>query len=286
MSEYRFPTVQQPDVSIVIVTLNAFTDLERALRVLLDNTEPSYELTVVDNDSRDGTSALLEQLENATVVRNRRNYGFGVANNQGAARARGRYIFFLNPDVCVNPGWLPPLVRRIESDDSIAAVGPMVLAPDGSLQSAGPLLSRSGSTASYGDGDRPDRSEYQLARVVDYLGGGCLLVRRRAFNEVGGFDPAYGLLYYEDVDLCLALAARGYRSVYEPRSRVTHMRGAPSDALVLSALRNRGLLARRWSDVLASRPLPPLATSPLRIVGARDVPAVRWADCDVPDPIG
>jgi GT2 family glycosyltransferase len=276
MSELRFPRLRRPDVSVVIVTLDALDELEQGLHALLDNTEPRYEVIVVDNDSRDGTPAFLEQIANATVVRNSRNYGFGVANNQGAAHARGRHLFFLNPDVHVEPGWLPPLLRRIDSDDRIGAVGPMVCSPDGLLESAGPLLSRSGSPANYGEGDRPDRPEYRLARVVDYLGGGCLLVRRRAFNEIGGFDPAYGLLYYEDVDLCLALGANGYRSIFEPGSSVMHRRSAPSEPLRLRALRNRGLLVRRWSRALASRPLAPLAASPRRILDAREAPGISW----------
>ncbi len=270
MSELRIPALRRPDVSIVIVTHNPGEVLEQALRALLDNTEPCYELIVVDNGSDDGTPSYLEQIENATIVVNSKNYGFGVGSNQAAARARGSYLVFLNQDVCVHPGWLPPLLKRIESDERVGAVGPMLLNPDGSLQCAGALLARSGSATCYGDGTRPDRPEYASARVVDFLAGACLLVRRRAFNEVGGFDPAYGLAYFEDADLCLALAAHGYRSVYEPASSVTHLRGKPNAHLLNLALRNRALFERRWRRVLAARPLAPLASSPLRTSAARD----------------
>jgi GT2 family glycosyltransferase len=285
MSGLRVPAIRRPDVSIVVVTYNSGDVVSHAVRTLLERTEACYELILVDNGSDDSTPALIQQVENATVVLNPRNYGFSVANNQGAARARGRHVFFLNPDVFVNPGWLPPLLRLIDADGRTGAVGPMVLSPDGSLQFAGALLSRSGSTACYGDGDRPDRSEYRVSRVVDYLGGGCLLVRRRAFNEVGGFDPAYGLLYSEDVDLCLALAARDYRSIYEPSSSVIHERGMPSAALSLQAQRNRALLEQRWRRVLAARPLAPLETSRRRMLAAREAPAVAAADREVVDPL-
>ena len=277
MSELRIPALRRPDVSIVIVTYNAGEVLSQALRALLENTEPCYELIVVDNGSDDGTPSRLREVESATIVLNTRNYGFGAANNQGAAHARGRYVVFLNQDVFVHPGWLRPLVEQIEADERVGAVGPMLLNPDGSLQCAGALLSRSGSTACYGDGDRPDRPEYRFARVVDYLAGACLLVRRGAFTDVGGFDPAYGLAYFEDADLCLTLAARGYRSVYEPRSSVTHLRGKPGAELSLLALRNCALFERRWRRVLASRPLSPLAASRRRTLAARDAPAVATA---------
>jgi GT2 family glycosyltransferase len=274
VSALRLPALRRPDVSVVIVTYNAGEVLDPALRALLENTEPCYELILVDNGSDDGTPARLREVESATIVLNRLNYGFGAANNLGAAHARGRYVVFLNQDVFVHPGWLPPLVEQIEADEQVGAVGPMLLNPDGSLQCAGALLSRSGSAACYGDGDDPDQPEYADARVADFLAGACLLVRRRAFNDVGGFDPAYGLAYFEDADLCLALAAQGYRSVYEPASRVTHLRGKPRADVLQLALRNRALFERRWRRVLAARPLAPLAASPRRTSAARDAPAL------------
>jgi hypothetical protein len=147
------------------------------------------------------------------------------------------------------------------------------------------LLSRSGSVACYGEGDSPEQREYRLARVVDFLAGACLLVRRRAFDEVGGFDPAYGLGYFEDADLCLTLTASGYRCVYEPASRVTHLRGRPGEAMLGLAVRNRALFERRWRGVLASRPLSPLRASRRRTLGARDAPALVAADPQHPDPL-
>jgi GT2 family glycosyltransferase len=251
------PTVSHPDVSIIIVTYEGAEVVETALRALLDNTEPCYELILIDNGSSDRTPTLLRQVGNATVVLNERNTGFGAANNDGADRTRGRYVLFLNQDAFVHRGWLPPLLERIESDDAIGAVGPMLLNPDGSLQCAGAMIFRTGDTRCYGVGDDPELPEYGLARDVDYLSGACLLTRRSAFNDIGGFNPAYGLAYFEDADLCLSLATRGYRSVYEPRSRITHVRGRPSDALLELAARNRTLFERRWREVLASRPLPP-----------------------------
>ena len=110
---------------------------------------------------------------------------------------------------------VPPLAERLDSHSRVGAVGPMLLNPDGSLQCAGAIVFRSGATACYGEGDDPERAGYQFARVVDYVPGACLLIRRRAFEDTGGFDGRYGLAYFEDADLGLALADRGYRSMYE-----------------------------------------------------------------------
>lgn len=269
-----------PVVSIIVAVHNGSRVLPEALEALQRNTEPWYELILVENGSTDDSSALVREVESATVVLNTRNLGFGVANNQAAARARGRHLVFLNQDALVEPGWLPPLLDRIDADGRIGAVGPKLLFPDGSLQCAGALLSRSGSGNCYGTGDNPGQAEYGVARVVDYLAGACLVVRRSAFQQVGGFDAAYGLAYFEDADLCLSLAAHGYRCVYEPRSSVTHLLGQPREPLLALALRNRSLFERRWRSVLAARPLSPLAASPRRTIAARDAPALAAADQD------
>ena len=253
MPSIQLAEVARPLVSIVMVTYDGAEVVERAVRALVENTEPVYELILVDNGSVDGTPSLLERVEGATIVRNRRNTGFGAASNDGAARARGRYLLFLNQDAFVHRGWLPPLLERLESDEGIGAVGPMLLNQDGSLQCAGAAVLRSGHTLCHGEGDDPERPEYGVARGVDYLAGACLLVRSDAFMNVGGFDPIYGLAYFEDADLCLALGARGFDSVYEPGSRVTHVRGRPNEALLRLAERNRRLFERRWRHVLATR---------------------------------
>jgi GT2 family glycosyltransferase len=276
MPDLCFPAVERPAVSIVMVTYNAADWARRALEALADHTPACYELIVVDNASSDGTRELLaSELRQATLVLNDGNRGFGSANNQGAARAVGRHLLFLNNDALVGPDWLPPLIERIESHERIGAVGPRLLNLDGSLQIAGALLSRSGSTLELGYGEDADASAYRFPRIVDYLSGACLLVRRVAFDEVGGFDPAYELAYFEDADLCLSLAARGYRVAYEPRSSVTHVRGASPRGDLGSTLapRNRSIFRRRWSTVLASRPLSPLQATARRLLAARDAPA-------------
>ncbi len=275
MTDFRLPRVQNPDLSVVIVTHNACEWTARALRALVDNTEPCYETIVVDNASTDHTRELLADIDNATVILNDVNRGFGVANNQGAAAALSPKLLLLNSDVLVRRGWLPPLVETLDRDERVGAVGPCLLNLDGSLQLAGALIARTGSTMEYGFGEEPTSSEYSFRRHVDYVSGACLLLRRSAFEQVGGFDPVYGLAYFEDADLCLSLSALGYRVLYEPRSAVTHGRGMSGrgDALVRLAMRNRAVFRKRWSSVLASRPFAPLHASPSRVLAARDAPA-------------
>jgi GT2 family glycosyltransferase len=273
LAELDFPRVERPLVSIVMLTYNDIEWIPRALRACLDNTDACYELIVVDNGSTDGTVEFLtSETSGARLLLNNRNYGFGTANNLGAGHAVGRYLFFLNSDAFVHPGWLPPLLTILEADATVAAAAPRLLNLDGSLQLAGALLTRAGATVVYGDGDDPRQPQYSFARNVDFSGA-CLLFRRSAFNEVGGFDPAFGLIYFEDADLCLALWQRGHRIVYEPRSTLTHVGGSGSepDQLVLQlALRNRSLFERRWRALLASYPLAPLVGE-RQLIAARDI---------------
>ncbi|MDQ5871087.1 MAG: glycosyltransferase family 2 protein [Acidobacteriota bacterium] len=277
MTPLTFPVVPRPAVSIVMPTYGGWEWVERSLTAVTENTDPCYEMILVDNASPDGLAErLAAEVRNARLVRNVVNRGFGCANNQGAAYATGAALLFLNSDAFVHPGWLPPLLERLEQDDRTAAVGPRILNTDGSLQEAGSLLFQNGYSQFYGFGDEATRPEYRFARRVDYASAVCLLVRRRDFWEVGGFDAVYAPAYFEDVDLCLALAARGLATVYEPRSTVTHVRGASGDEQTAGEYwsRNLPVFEKRWSDVLASRPAFPADEKDLRArIAARDVRA-------------
>jgi GT2 family glycosyltransferase len=275
VSRFRFPTPPRPEVSIIVVCYGGLEWTRRCLRTLLDHTEPCYELIVVDNPTPGGDESgplLAREIESARLLLNPVNVGFSAACNQGAAHATGRFLLFLNNDVLVHPGWLPPLLAAVAADPRTGAAGPCFLNLDGSLQEAGALLARSGSTLDYGADDDAERPEYRFPRQVDYLAAACLLVRRSAFCDVGGFDARYGLVYFEDCDLCLSLAAAGWRTVYEPRSRVTHVRDAAggSSSQRGLALCNRSRFEERWRPLLASRPYPPLSGDRRRMLASRD----------------
>jgi GT2 family glycosyltransferase len=268
----RFPEVARPDVTVVMLTYNRWDLTREALRLLAEVTEPRYELVIVDNASTDGTLDQLAQVGGARIHRNPRNLGFGPATNQGAAMARGRHLLLLNSDAWVRPGWLEPLIDLADSDPGVAAVASKLLYPDGRLQEAGSIVWRDARVRQYGDGDVPNRPEYNFRRTVDYASAACLLVRRSAFIEVGGFDPLFAPVYFEDVDLCLALAAGPGRVVYQPRSVVEHVRGASSSGGVQGTRieRNRRRLRARWRAVLDRRPPESWRVEPSAIAGGRD----------------
>jgi GT2 family glycosyltransferase len=272
MTPSAFAPAGSARVTVVMVTCGAWAWTQRALAALHEYT-PDVEVVIVDNASRDDTPERLgREVEGVRLVANAENVGFARAANQGAELAGGELVAFLNSDALVHDGWLAPLVEAVDRDARVAAAGPRLLNLGGSLQEAGALVARDGSTWSYGYGDDPDRPEYRFPRVVDYAAGACLLVRRAALLECDGFADAYSPAYYEDVDLCFALAARGLRTVYEPRSLVTHARHGSGDAAQAHALsrRNRVTFLERWGDALDARPATLEPPRPRAILGARD----------------
>jgi GT2 family glycosyltransferase len=276
--QLRIPPADSPLVSVVMVTYGGWDWPYRSLEAVAEHTDAPWEAVCVDNASWDGTGDLLEELvAGATVIRNEDNRGFGAAANQGAERARGEWLCFLNPDCLVRPGWLDPLIGAIEEDPLAGAAIPRFLAPDGTVQEAGSAVDQQGWTHAFGLGADPAELEHRFRRYVDFGSAACLVMRRQTFLETGGFDAAYFPAYCEDVDLCFRLRERGLRTVYEPRSEVTHAGAASTDHIRRARLieRNRRLLLERWGERLAERPaLVELDVRPYRLAALRDADAL------------
>src|SRR3982074_49186 len=265
-----------PRVSVVMVTCGGKQWVEPAVEALVANTEAPFELIVVDNASSDGVQDVLRSIQGAKLVFHDRNVGFGPGANQGVLHAVGRYVCILNSDAFVEPGWLPPMIEVFETDPRAGAVVPRLLHLDGVLQEAGGVVGSDGSTRALGDGDDPEELQYRFRRYVDYGSAACLVMPRSAFLQIGGFDPAYPLGYCEDVDHCFALRERGLRTVYEPRSRVRHVRWGSSSRLEAErrVFANQPILLARWRERLAGRPSfadPPF--EPHDVLQARDADA-------------
>jgi GT2 family glycosyltransferase len=268
----QLPEVDAPTVSVVMVTYGGGETALRALKTLVENTDPCFEFTVVDNASPDGSGELLAaRLTCATVIQNEHNAGFSAACNQGAALARAPFLCFLNPDAFVEPGWLAPLLERLSREEKVGAAVPLFVYPDGRVQEAGSALDSEGSTLALGDGDDPGLFEHRFPRTIDYGSAACLLIRTALFAEVGGFDLVYSPAYYEDADLCFKLREKGFSTVFEPRSRVVHMRGGHSHAAQALMRANRRIFAERWPDRLfEKRPLREIGDNRRLRLAARD----------------
>jgi len=267
---------REPEISVLLVTYGAWEWTQRCLAALVETTGVAYELICVDNASPDGSAERLASIPDIRLVSSTVNLGYGVAANLAAMSARAPYLLLLNTDAIVQPGWLEPLRAVLDEEDDVAAVSARLLHVDGRLQEAGSVIWGDGMTDCYGDGDDPQLPEYRFRRDVDYASAACLLVRRSAFLDAGGFDPIYQPAYHEDSDLAMRWRSRGLRVVYQPASTAVHKRWASSgdrSATEQLVARHRPIFLERWRALIGDRPARPAPYD------ARALTAVRDAEC-------
>jgi N-acetylglucosaminyl-diphospho-decaprenol L-rhamnosyltransferase len=222
----------------VVVSWNTAPLLDRCLAALAPDVHSGLaEVVVVDNASTDASPDLVaERHPWATLVRAGGNIGYGPAVNLGAAaRPPSRWLVAANADVEVQDGALQALVAAGDADPGIGVVAPRLLLEDGSTQHhVHPFPSLGALAAVHLPGGArlleagtvlEGRWDPGIARDVDWAHGALLLVRRGAFEAIGGF-PADQWLYAEDLDLCWRLRRAGWRTRYEPTARVRHAVGA------------------------------------------------------------
>ncbi|HEY9283171.1 MAG TPA: glycosyltransferase [Pyrinomonadaceae bacterium] len=277
--------------SIIIPVFGQLSYTFQCFRALLREVNlREDELIIVNNGSQDETEQVFSHLKGLVrLINNEENLGFVQACNQGAAAARGEHLVFLNNDTVVKPGWLERLVETAEKDSSIGAVGSMLVYPDGRLQEAGGIVWVDGNGWNYGRGKDPDESQFRYAREVDYCSASSLLVRKRLFDELGGFDERYAPAYYEDTDLCFGIRSLGYKVVYQPLSRVIHYEGVTAGTDIQSGLKrhqelNRSSFVEKWREVLRHEHLE---NDPQQVGVAADRrggPRVIVFDHEVPTP--
>jgi len=251
----NFPHVENPKVSIIIPVYNQIHYTYACLVSILENTESfDYEIIIADDVSTDATKEIDKFVSGLVIARNESNQGFLKNCNNAAKKARGEYIFFLNNDTTVQKDWLPPLIRLLESDKSIGMVGSKLIYPDGRLQEAGGIIWSDGSGWNYGRCDDPNKPEYNYVRDVDYISGAAIMLSRKLWEEIGGFDERYAPAYCEDSDLAFEVRKRGLRVVYQPLSVVTHFEGVSNGTDVNGTglkryqVENNKKLQEKWSE--------------------------------------
>ena len=220
-----------PDLSIIIVSFNARSDLERCLESLhAAPPKASHEILVVDNRSTDGSVGSARRWPGVRVMENDENAGFARANNTGIRASTGAALLLLNSDTIVPATAIDRLLRELDAPD-VAVVGPRLVDEKGRAElSFGRMIGpwnewRQKRLA------RSDRVESvtRTRGYPDWVSGACMLVRRSDADAVGLLDERY-FMYTEDVDFCAAIRARGRRVLFTPEVQVVHQRGRSAAA--------------------------------------------------------
>ena len=230
------PTGPLPVVAVV-VNWNAGGLLLACARTLVE--AGAGEIVVVDNASSDDSLERLEAaaLPRVRVVRAGANLGYGAGINRGVAGAGAGHVLVCNPDLLLDEGCIRALLARLDAEPDLGIVGPRLRNPDGSTYVSGRpfpsvrdalghafvglVWSRNPWSRRYlqTSWDRGDAAD------VDWASGALLLVRRSAFDQLGGFDERF-FMFMEDVDLCWRARQSGWRVALEPAAGAVHVVGA------------------------------------------------------------
>lgn len=227
------------DLSIILVNYKSKKKLESCLDSILkaDNQGLNYEIILVENNSGDDLSDLVKLNSNISLLKLEKNLGMGGGNNQGIEKAKGEYIFILNPDTIIKNGAIVTLLNYLKSNSDVGIVGPKLLNPDNSLQYSCfrfpklymPILRRTflGKYFSANtDNFQMTEYDHKSIKEVDWMLGSSLMFKKELPLSNGQvwhpqFDERY-FMYFEDTDICQTCRAKGLKVVYNPEAILIH----------------------------------------------------------------
>lgn len=258
----QLPVSEHPCVSIIIPTYGKISYTLTCLASIAAHCpRVSFEIIVIDDGARDGSTNILKKLKTIRLLISSHNQGFIRSVNMGAQAARGEYLYILNNDTRVTAHWLDELVHTFDSLPGTGLVGSKLIYPDGRLQEAGGIIWRDGSGWNFGRNQQADLPHFNYAREVHYCSGASIMVPKALFKALGGLDEHYLPAYVEDVDLAFKIRQKGYRVIYQPLSVVIHEEGGTSGTDLSKGVKayqavNQKKLYERWQEMLLKHPLP------------------------------
>jgi len=222
-----------PKVAIVILNWNGVKHLQEFLPSVTRSNWPNLEIVVGDNASTDGSVAFVkENYPSVTIIENDANYGFTGGYNRVLEKVEADYYILLNSDVEVPAGWITPVIELMESDPLIAVAAPKIKswsqkdhfehagAAGGFIDSFGYPFCRGRIFYEVEE----DNGQYQQSGEVFWASGAALFIKKKYWDEAGGFDDRF-FAHMEEIDLCWRLKNLGYKVMYCAQSEVYHVGG-------------------------------------------------------------
>lgn len=228
------------DVSICIVNWNTRELLSECLKSIHEKTSGlTYEIIVVDNDSKDGSAEMVKKEFPDCKIIESENIGFARGNNKAVKEAKGNYILYLNPDTQLVTNALYGMLRFLEDNNDFGAVGCKLINPNGSIQytcaSTFPtpfnvmcylfFLNRIFPKSKMFSSDELDYWDHQNSTNIDCLSGACIMIRKDIVDRIGGFDENT-FMYSEDIDLCFRILKHGWKIYYLSDEVIIHYQGS------------------------------------------------------------
>lgn len=267
----------KPDISVLIVSFNTEKRLRECLTSLKTQASINMEILVLDNASRDGSAAMVEQeFPEVKLIRSTVNLGFGNGNNKAFKESQGQYLVLLNSDALLPPDALKQAMQQMEADPKVGMAGGRLTDPDGGWQPSArrfpslldEFLNLSGLAAKFPQSKffgRFDRTwaDPLIPAEVDWVPGAFAIIRRDLIKQIGLFDPRF-FLYYEEVDLCRRIKQAGFKILYWPNLHIAHIGGESSKTvegvsftskgsqLTLWRMRSQLLYYRKWHGWLTA----------------------------------
>jgi len=248
------------DISLIIVSFNTCDVLRESLQSIeREKGSLRTEIFVVDNNSRDGSVAMVEsEFPHVRLIRSEVNLGFGAANNVAMELAQGRYVVLLNSDAFLCPDSLQISVQKMDAHPEVGLAGGRLVGRDYALQPSARmfptilsdflvftgLAHKFPKSRFFGRFDRTWADPMEPAEV-DWVPGAFSIVRADVLNKVGFFDSDF-FLYSEEVDLCRRIRKAGYKIMYWPDIVVIHIGGESSRQIKTLEMSSAGAQLVRW----------------------------------------
>ncbi len=259
-------------ISIIIVNWNTKDLITKCLETIEANAASiNKEIIVVDNASTDNsTDRIKERFPYVKLVENSENSGYAEGNNIGLKLASGDYILLLNPDTEIQPGAIEELIACINRNPDTAAAAAKLIYPDGSSQRScrgfphpwslvfdylqiSRLFPSSKRLSAY----RMLWFDYESEIEVDQPMASCMMVVKKAFDDIGGFDPLFPI-FFNDVDWCYRCKLKGWKIFYTPNAKVIHHVGGSTRQVKEAMIRESHISLKKYYEKHYKKSISPI----------------------------